>query len=86
MRWELQHIVHDSYVYNCIYIYIIYIWRFPKIGVPPVIIHFNGFSNHKTRILRVAPFMETSILVYIYISYEISLHTIYSQNWISTPP
>ena len=64
MRWELQHIVHDSYVYNCIYI--IYIWRFPKIGVPPVIIHFNGFSNHKTRILRVAPFMETSILVYIY--------------------
>ena len=74
------------HMYIIVYIYIIYIWRFPKIGVPPVIIHFNGFSNHKTRILRVAPFMETSILVYIYISYEISLHTIYSQNWISTPP
>ena len=23
------------------------IWRFPKVGVPPVIIHFNGIFHHK---------------------------------------
>ena len=26
---------------------IFFIWRFPEIGVPPVIIHFNGVFHHK---------------------------------------
>ena len=32
------------YIYIYLHVYI-YIWGFPEIGVPPVLIHFNGIVH-----------------------------------------
>ena len=61
------------YIYINIYIYMyIYIWRFPKLGVPPVIIHFNRIVLWKPSILgyphfRKPPYIYIYIRMYIYI-------------------
>ena len=43
-------------------IQVIHIWRFPKMGVPPVIIHLNRTSHYRPSFFGTPPFMETSIL------------------------
>ena len=49
----------DIYIY-IIYIYIYtYIWRFPKIGVPPVIIHVSRIFPYKPSILGYPQFRKS---------------------------
>jgi hypothetical protein len=67
------------------------IWRFPKIGVPPVLIHFSGIFHHEPSIWEYHHFskppyiinMFTSGLIvdyiYIWVNYNISL------TWIVRP-
>ena len=37
------------------------IWRFPKMGVPPGIIHFNGVFPYEPCILGIPPLLEAPI-------------------------
>ena len=48
------HMGHIGYtnIYHVIVGYLIYIWRFPEIGVPLVIIHFHGIFHSKPSIWR----------------------------------
>ena len=42
--WSYMKLSYNIIFHVCVYIYI---WKFPEIGVPPVIIHFNEMFHYK---------------------------------------
>ena len=60
------HRFNDSIAVNCSTTG--FIWRFPKIGLPPVIIHFRlRFSVLNHPAIGISPFMETTILTSLWV-------------------